>query len=337
MDNPSGKENQDLLKVGLAQIAPVWLNRKKTISKVLDFINQAGEEGCQLVVFGEAIVPGYPFWVERTNGARFNDKIQKEIFAHYLDQAVQISAGHLDPICAAAKENNLAVYLGIVERPADRGGHSLYCSLVYINPRGEIQSVHRKIKPTYEERLVWGAGDGHGLQVHPLGKFQVGGLNCWENWMPLSRSALYGLGEDLHIAVWPGSHRNTHDITPFIAQESRSYVISVSGLLHEKNIPIDIPHSAEIIKHSKGFLADGGSCLSGPDGEWIVEPFMGDEKLIMAQINHQRVREERQNFDPAGHYSRPDVTRLVVNRTRQNILDIVSDLKRDPKDEDQSI
>ncbi len=315
----------DTIKVGLVQMAPIWLNREKTINKVEDYLHQAGKENCHLAVFGEAILPGYPFWVERTNGARFNNQVQKEIHAHYQDQAIQIEAGHLDSLRKTASKYKMAVYLGTIERPADRGGHSLYCSLVYINPQGEICSVHRKMMPTYEERLVWSTGDGHGLQVHPLGPFTVGGLNCWENWMPLSRTALYGMGEDLHIAVWPGSQRNTFDITKFIAKESRSYVISVSGLMRRSDITPDLPHSQLMQENFEGTQADGGSCLAGPNGEWVIEPVIEKEGLLTAEISHQFVREERQNFDPAGHYSRPDVTRLVVDQRRQRILEITTD------------
>ena len=312
--------NLGKVQVGLAQISPVWLNREKTCLKVVDFINQAADKGCQLVVFGEALIPGYPFWVDRTNGAQFNSPVQKEIHAHYLDQGVQIESGHLDSLCAAAKKGKISVYVGIIERPRDRGGHSLYCSLVYIDKDGIIQSVHRKMMPTYEERLVWSIGDGHGLVTHTLGPFTVGGLNCWENWMPLSRTALYAQGEDLHIAVWPGSERNTYDITRYIAKESRSYVISVSGLMRKGDITADLPQAELMIKASSDVMADGGSCLAGPDGEWLIEPVIGEEGLYTAEINHKRVREERQNLDPAGHYSRPDVTRLIVNKARQKII-----------------
>ncbi len=283
-------------------------------------VHAAADANCQLVAFGEALLPGYPFWIERTDGAKFNSPVQKEIHAHYLDQAVQVEAGHLEVLCEAAKERQIAVVLGIIERPADRGGHSLYASLAYIDAGGVIQSVHRKLMPTYEERLTWSPGDGHGLRVHKLGAFTVGGLNCWENWMPLPRAALYGQGEDLHIAIWPGSVHNTQDITRFIAQESRSYVASVSGLMRKSDFPADTPHLATILEKGNDVLASGGSCLAGPDGEWIVEPVADEEKLIVATIDHKRVREERQNFDPAGHYSRPDVTQLTVNRERQSTV-----------------
>jgi nitrilase len=314
------KSNNNLLQVGLAQIAPLWLDRERTIAKVVTYVERAAELGCQLVTFGEALIPGYPLWIERTDGARFNSPLQKEMHAHYMDQAVQIEAGHLQPLTAVAAEKQIAVVVGCVERPSDRGGHSLYCTLITITPQGKIASTHRKLMPTYEERLTWSAGDGHGLRTHKLGAFTIGALNCWENWMPLPRAALYALGEDLHIAIWPGSIHNTHDITRFIAKESRSYVISVSGLMRQQDFPPDTPHLNDILHDTPATLANGGSCAAGPDGKWIIEPLMEEETLLVTTLDHRRIREERQNFDPAGHYSRPDVTQLTVDRRRQTTL-----------------
>ncbi|NDJ61786.1 MAG: carbon-nitrogen hydrolase family protein [Chloroflexi bacterium] len=312
----------DFLKVAIAQMAPVWLNREQTLAKVCAYVERAGEQGCQLVAFGEALVPGYPFWLELTDGARFNSPVQKTLHAHYLDQAVRIEAGHLGEVCALAKRYQMVVVVGVIERPLERGGHSLYCALVYITPAGEIGHVHRKLMPTYEERLTWSPGDGHGLQVHPLGKFTVGGLLCWENWMPLPRAALYALGEDLHVALWPGNLRNTQDITRFMAVEGRSYVLSAPGLMRKTDFPADTPHLDAILANADDLLANGGACLAAPDGTWVIEPMVGEEGVYTAEINHARVRGERQNFDPSGHYSRPDVTQLTVNRERQSILKI---------------
>ena len=314
--------NPGLLTIGLAQMAPIWLNKEKTRTKIIGFIEEAGTKDCDLVVFGEGLLPGYPFWLGLTHGADFNDKMQKEIHAHYIRNAVQIEAGERDDLCATAKQNRIAVYVGIIERAKNRGGHSLYCSLVYINQKGKIKSVHRKLQPTYEERLTWSPGDGNGLRVHPLKQFTVGGLNCWENWMPLPRTALYGLGEDLHVAVWPGSKRNTDDITRFIAKEARSFVVSVSGLMSVDDFPKDTPYRSEIIKDAPRELTDGGSCIAGPDGEWIIEPIVGKEGLFVGNIDFNRVLEERQNLDVSGHYSRPDVTQLIVNRERQAVVKI---------------
>jgi nitrilase len=316
-------DDSNLLTVGLAQMAPYWLDRARTLEKAAAWVERAADAGCGLVAFGEALVPGYPFWVELTDGARFNSPLQKAIFAEYAEQAVQPEAGHLNAVCAAAARRKIAVYLGCIERAVSRGGHSLYCSLVFIDANGRIGSVHRKMMPTYEERLVWSTGDGHGLQTHAVGAFHAGGLNCWENWMPLSRTALYAQGEDLHIAVWPGSTRNTRDITRFIAQESRSYVASVSGLMRRADIGGDSEWRRAMSQAAPEVMADGGSCLAGPDGEWVIAPAGTEETLLTATIDFRRVLEERHNFDAAGHYARPDVTRLKVDRRRQGIAEFV--------------
>ena len=305
------------LKVGLAQIAPVWLQRDGTIRKVSDWIGKAAGEGCDLVVFGEALIPGYPFWVERTGGAEFESQLQKTLYAHYVEQGVIIESGDLDPVCKAAADNGIAVYVGMMERAANRGGHSLYCSMVYIDTKGVIGSVHRKLMPTHEERLVWAIGDGNGLRTHALGAFTVGGLNCWENWLPLARAALYGQGEDLHVAIWPGNRRNTEDITRFIAKESRSYVVSVSGLMRREDIAESLPEAELLRETADDVMADGGSCVAAPTGDWLLEPATNEESLRIATLDHRRVLEERHSLDTTGHYSRPDVTRLSVNRKRQ--------------------
>ncbi|WP_462248036.1 carbon-nitrogen hydrolase family protein [Ekhidna sp.] len=308
------------LKIALAQIAPVWLNRDKTLEKVIKYTTDAANENAQLVVFGEALLPGYPFWLDRLHGSSFNSALHKAIHAHYMDQAVSIEEGHLDLLCNIAKEKKISIYLGTIERPADRGGHSLYCSMVYIDGSGEIKSVHRKLMPTYEERLSWSPGDGNGLVTHSLPPFTVGGLNCWENWMPLARAAMYAQGEDLHVSIWPGNKRNTEMLLPVIAQESRSYVVGVSGLFRPEDIPDDFPHAEEMREATKDILANGGSCVAAPDGTWLVEPVVEKEELIITEIDHQKVREERQNFDPSGHYSRPDVLSLNINRERQSVI-----------------
>lgn len=311
-------EKSNTLKVALAQISPIWLNKIETLKKVKETILEAVKNQAELIIFGEGLVPGYPFWLPLTPGTAWDDPTQKEIHAHYARQAIQIENGDLDEIKFLAKKHKIAIYLGIIERPLDRGGHSLYCSLVYISGEGEIKSIHRKLQPTYDERLTWSPGDGNGLQVHSLKKFSVGGLNCWENWMPLARTALYGLGENLHVAVWPGAVRNTENITRMIAQENRSYVISVSSLMYKKDFPKNTPHLDLILKNAPEILADGGSCIAGPDGKWILEPQANQEGVFYESLDFNRIFEERQNFDPVGHYSRPDILQLNVNRERQS-------------------
>ena len=308
------------LKVGLVQMAPIWLDRAKTLDKVAAYVSDAAAQKCDLVTFGEALVPGYPFWVELTEGAVFNNPAQKRMYATYLEQGVVVERGDLDALCKLCKLQTIAMYIGVMERAPDRGGHSLYCTLVYVNKLGEIKSVHRKLQPTYEERLVWAQGDGNGLLVHDLGAFKVGGLNCYENWVPLARSALYAQGEDLHVSVWPGGLHNTKDLTRFIALESRSYVIAVCGLMRPQDIPPGTQFRDEMIAKRGEYFARGGTALAAPNGDWVIEPQVGIEGLFTAEIDHAKVREERQNFDLAGHYARPEVMQLIVDRTRQSTV-----------------
>lgn len=319
------------MKVAIAQIAPVILNREATLAKVVASINDAADQGCKLVAFGETFVPAYPFWLCRTDAARFEADDQKEIHAEYLRQAVKIPmAGielsakdnHLAEVCEVAKGRGISVMLGVAERAVDRADHTIYCSRVFISGEsstaGEILSVHRKLMPTYEERLAWGVGDGAGLQTHPVDEFVVGGLNCWENWLPLARASLYGQGETLHVMLWPGCLRLTNEITRFVAKEGRMFVLSASGLIRNDDIPANVPHRESMLDESG--IYDGGSCIAGPDGNWIVEPVLDREELIVADLDSNKVLEERQNMDVSGHYSRPDVLQLHVNRQRQSVV-----------------
>jgi len=314
------------LTVAMGQISPVWLNREATLAKMANYLTEAAREGAQLIAFGEALLPGYPYWLDLINGAEFNSEKQKRLYAYYVEQAVDIERGDLTMIQDACAKNKISAYVGCIEKTRQRG-MSVYCTMVFIDHQGVIQSSHRKLMPTYEERLAWAPGDGHGLRVHSVGDFTVGGLNCWENWIPMARQSLYAQGEQLHVAIWPGNINNTKDITRFIAKEARSYVMSVSGLIGLDDVADDLPFAIEIkeamkerISSSEKFLSNGGSCIAAPDGEWLVEPVIDKECLTLATIDLSEVMKERQNFDPAGHYSRPDVLQLQVNRQRQTTV-----------------
>jgi nitrilase len=305
------------MKVAVVQARPVWLDKKATTAKMITLLEECSRRGADVAVFSETFLAGYPFWVCRTNGAAFNDPLQKDAYARYVEAAVSADGPELQLIHEAARDLGLFVFLGATERGDGGASGTVYCSLIAIDPDQGVVNVHRKLAPTHDEKLVWGRGDGHGLRTHTYRGVRLGGLICWENWMPQARFALYAQGIDLYVSMWPGWSGLTRDITRFVAQEGRTYAVAASGLLSLDDVPDDFPMLAEIKEHYANDLFDGGSGIVGPDGNWIAGPVVGREEVLVADIDPHTVNEERMMFDVAGHYSRPDVFESRVNRTRQ--------------------
>lgn len=308
------------LTVAAANLHGRWLDPDGTTDVVVEALQEAAAQGVDLVAFGETFLSGYPHWLARTGGAAFDDPVQKRCYAAYLDAAVEIDGPQVARVAEACNDLGIFTYLGITERNRASGSGTVYATLLAVDPVAGVVSAHRKLRPTYEERLVWGPGDGHGLRVHDFDGVRVGGLNCWENWMPQARHALYAAGEDLHVSVWPGDVRNTTDVVRFIALEGRVWSLAAGGMFTLGDVPTDFP-AFDLLAESEATLgpigANGGSALAAPDGSWVVEP-TSDELLVTGTIDTAAVREERQNFDPTGHYSRPDVFRVEVDRRRRS-------------------
>ena len=305
-----------MMRVAAAQARSCWLDPEGSTRKVLTFLGQAAAQGVELVAFPETFLSGYPFWLDVTNGSRFDDPAQKRAYAAYLEAAVEVDGPQVRQITEAARELGIFVYLGTAERSTGSARGTVYCTLVAIDPQAGVVSTHRKLMPTFEERLVWGTGDGHGLRVHRYAGSRVGGLNCWENWMPQARHALYAQGEELHVSVWPGNPRNTTDIARFVAIEGRVFSLAACGLISLSDVPDDFPLRAELQEAGVVDYCRGGSAVAAPDGTWLVAPVVGEERLVVADLDLRRVAEERQNFDPTGHYSRADVFSVQVDRRR---------------------
>ncbi|MCY3412113.1 MAG: carbon-nitrogen hydrolase family protein [Candidatus Heimdallarchaeota archaeon] len=293
-----------IVKVAAIQIAPVFLNKQKTWQKLKEKILEAVENQANIITWGETLIPGYPQWLSPSGGAKFNDATQKKMYALYWREAVSLD----DPIISEMREISDQKRVMLIGGILEQGTSSVYATIITI-AKGQLLGRHRKIKPTYEERLVWADGDAQGLKVYdtPIGK--IGSLNCWENWLPLARAALHRLGEVIHIAVWPGSDSLTKDISRFIALEGRSWVISASGLLRSKDMEHlsdeEFPMKEEMMKRST--WQNGGSMIVNPKGTVIAGPMIDDEGILYADLDQDTVIQERQNLDISGHYSRFDI------------------------------
>lgn len=304
-----------MFTVAAAQIAPVFLDAKATTEKAVAYLHEAARSGAQLVAFGETFLPGYPFWLSSTGGAAFNDARQKAAYAQYLAAAISAEGPELTEIATVARELGVFVVMGFAERGPGPASGSVYCSVAPIHPKRGLLEVHRKLVPTYEERLAWAPGDGYGLRVHEFAGVRISALNCWENWMPQARHALYAQGAELHVAIWPGSSRLTRDITRFVALEGRLPVLSAGSLLRRSDVREDFEFAGELPKGEQFY--DGGSACAAADGTYLFEPQSGAEQLFFAEVDLQAASGERQNFDVTGHYSRSDVFSVEVDRRRR--------------------
>lgn len=303
-----------MLKLAAVQAAPIFLDPSATTNKALDLLRSAAEAGAEIVVFPEVFISGYPVWL-RAPGVSSNDELLRLGQVEYVKSAITTDGPELAALVEAARKHGAFVYVGIVERSGSGG--SVYASLVAIHPDQGIVGVHRKMKPTFHERLLWADGDGHGLRVHDWKGARIGGLCCYENWQPLARQALYQQGEQLHIAAWPGDLDVTKNITQFIAMEGRIYVASVSGLLRVSDIPQRFPLRKYVVE-GRDVINDGGSMIAAPGGDLIVGPVTGEETILYADISLDAVIGAHLKLDPAGHYSRNDILRLHHDKERRD-------------------
>ncbi len=304
------------MKIAAAQIRPKWLDKPGTVQRVTDTLRLAAAQGIELIAFPEAFLSGYPFWLCRTNGASFDDPSQKSAYAQFLEAAVEADSTEIRTIVEAARDYGVSAYLGVNERGRDAGRGTVYCSLFAIDAAQGLVGVHRKLMPTYDERLCWGPGDAHGLQVHKISGVGVAGLCCWENWMPLARFALYSGGEDLHISVWPGNAEVAEGIVSAIAREGRVWSLSVHGLLSLSDVASDFVFKKMLQEAGYNVIFRGGSSLVDPSGKVVVAPTLDVEGLISYDIDLAAVRLNRQTFDVSGHYHRPDIFKLQIDGAR---------------------
>ena len=283
----------------------------------------AAKAGASLVVFPETWLPGYPAWLDVCRDAGLWDHPPvKSVFRRMAGESVVVDGASGQELGAIARRNQIAMVVGVTER-VERGPArgTLFNALLTFGPDGSLLNHHRKLVPTYTERLVWGQGDGNGVRAvdvgTPTGDVRVGGLVCWEHWMPLARQALHESGEDIHVAAWPTVKEMLQVASRHYAFEGRCYVLAAGSLMRASALPPELEAHPAIVSNERQFVLRGGSAIIGPDGRYVCEPVFDAPALLVADLDLGLTREESMTLDVTGHYSRPDVFAFEVNPHRR--------------------
>jgi nitrilase len=296
--------------VASVQASPVFLDRKATVEKACGLIAGAAKNGAKVIVFPEVFVPGYPDWVHVLPGA---SPIHAAMYAELLEQSVTIPGPETDRLCKAAKAAGAYVVIGMDERNVEASGSSIYNTLLYIDDSGTILGKHRKLVPTAAERLIWAAGDGSTLEVFDTPYGRLGGLICWENYMPLARYAMYAAGTQIYVAATWDSSETWVSTLQHIAKEGRCVVIGSCIATKLDDIPDHLPYKSHYPSDAGPWINSGRSAIVVPD-RIVAGPAVDEETILYAEIDPSRMRGARFSLDVAGHYARPDVFQFSVNR-----------------------
>ncbi len=306
-------------RIALVQESPYMLDKERTIIKSVEIINSVFDQGAELIVFPEAFIPGYPAWIWRLRpGGDWG--ICEELHLRLLKNTIDLSSNELNPIMEAAKEKKVTIVLGVNERDSANSRSTIYNALITINTQGKIINHHRKLMPTNPERMVWGIGDGHGLNVVDTPVGRVGGLICWESYMPLARYALYSQGIEIYIAPTYDSGEAWVSTMQHIAREGKCWVLSCGVALERRDLPADFPNIDELYPSDDEWINPGGSLVVSPNGEILAGPLSKKKGHIILDIDTELASSSRRALDVAGHYSRPDIFKLQVDRSRQSSI-----------------
>ena len=299
-------------KVAAAQIAPVFLNKQKTVEKACDTIAEAGKKGCKLIVFPEAFISGYPDWVwliPNSKGAELN-----ELYIQLVNNAVSVPDNSTDKLCKAAKAANINVVMGMNERNSETSGASLYNSMLFIDDKGKIIGKHRKLWATGGERLIWGHGNGSTLRSYDTSAGNIGGLICWENLMPLAKNAMYESGvQVLAVPTWDKSPSWINSMQ-HNAREGGMFIISCCMVLKMDDIP-DSYAFKKLYPEGREWITTGNSCIVAPNGKVIAGPLEAEEGILYAELNLDDIIASKRMFDVVGNYARPDVFDFKVKKS----------------------
>lgn len=303
-------------KIALVQAGSEVMNKEKGIQKTIKLIEEAAENNAKIIVFPEAFIPAYPRGMSFGTVVGSRSAEGRNDFFNYWNSSIVVPGPETEQIGKAVKKAGAYVVIGVIEKDSDYSQGTLYCTALFFGPNGELLGKHRKLKPTGAERLIWGEGDGSTLPVFDTPYGKIGSLICWENYMPLARAAMYAKGVQIYIAPTADARDTWFASMRHIALEGRCYVLSCNQYSTKDMYPEEITSRAEFKKVDHE-LSRGGSCVVDPLGEYVVEPIFGEEKIIYADIDLKRIAEAQFDFDVVGHYSRPDIFKLVVNEKEQ--------------------
>ncbi len=298
--------------VAAVQAASIPFDRQATIDKALGLVQEAASMGARLVLFPEAFVSGYP------SGLSFGTVIGKRsdagrrLWGRYWESAVEVPGPATEKLAAAAREAGLYLAMGVIERDTQGSRGTLYCTLLYFGPDGRLLGKHRKLKPTAAERFIWGEGDGSTLPVLETSLGKIGGLICWENYMPLARMAMYEQGLEIYLAPTADSRDSWQATLRHIACEGRCYVVGCNQYFTKAMYPDDFEGRDKLADQPE-VLSRGGSAIISPLGQVLTGPLFDQEGIITAELDLAEVARSKFDFDVVGHYARPDIFRLTVN------------------------
>jgi len=319
----SNENNNATFKVAAVQATPVFLDREATIDKACELIATASSEGARLIVFPEAFIPTYPEWIWGIPPGE--QGLLNELYSELLTNSVTIPSDATDRLCEAARLANAYVVMGMSERNVEASGASLYNTLLYIDAQGEILGKHRKLVPTGGERLVWAQGDGSTLQVYDTSLGKLGGLICWENYMPLARYAMYAWGTQIYVAATWDRGQPWLSTLRHIAKEGRVYVIGCCIAMRKDDIPDRYSMKQKYYAEMDEWINIGDSVIVNPEGHFIAGPVRKQEEILYAEIDPRMMQGPKWMLDVAGHYARPDVFQLTVHTDVRQMIRVEHD------------